>query len=130
MGRKQVTWLLRVVVVVHVLLVLAQAAFAGNFLGGSADALGLHRLAGTIAILPLALVQCILAVLAWRKKLQPPSFAIGSILLFIAQGAQIGIGFSGQMGLHVPLGTLIFGVSLVLGLMTFHRMTPLPEAPV
>lgn len=131
MGRKQLTWLLRVVVVVHVLLVLAQAAFAGNFTGGGGDgARGLHRLSATILIFPVALVQCILAVLAWRKKLQPSSFMVGSIILFVAEGAQIGFGFTGQMGLHVPLGTLIFGISLVLGLMTFHRMTPLPEEPV
>lgn len=129
MGHKQLTWLLRVVVVVHVLLVLAQAAFAGNFLGGG-GARGLHRLSGTILIFPVALVQCILAVLAWRKKLQPSSFMVGSIVLFVAEGAQIGFGFNRQLGLHVPLGTLIFGVSLVLALMTFHRMTPLPEEPV
>lgn len=129
MSAKQVNLLLRVVVVSHVVLVLAQAVFAGNFLGGSADALGLHRFNGTAVIMSVALVQCILAVLAWRKKIQPPSFALGSIVLYVAEGAQIGFGFNRMLGLHVPLGTAIFGVALVLALMTFRHVSALPGEP-
>ncbi len=107
-------WLLRLIVVVHALVALAQAAFAGGFLDGGPTALNLHQMTGTSVITTISLLQVIVAVACWRRGLQAAWFAVTSLVLFLAEMAQIGLGFTNRMALHVPLGTAIFGVALVL----------------
>ncbi len=107
-------WLLRLIVVVHALVALAQAAFAGGFLDGGSGALNLHQLTGTSVITTISLLQVIVAVACWRRGQQAAWFAATSFSLFVAEMIQIGLGFTDRLALHVPLGTAIFGVALVL----------------
>lgn len=127
MSPKKIVWLLRPVALVHLLLLFAQAVLAGQFLTANTFAFEWHRFNGTAVIMSVALAQCILAVLAWRKKVQPLAFVLASVGLYIAEGAQIGVGFSGRMSVHIPLGVLIFGVGLTLALMAFKRIHLDPE---
>jgi hypothetical protein len=124
---RQLLWILRVVVFVHAALVLAQATFAGQFLEGEARALRWHEFNGTAVIMSVALLQCVLAVVCWRKRLQSLAFAIGSGALYLAEGAQIALGFSSRLALHVSLGVLIFGGAMVLWFLTL-KPAPAPAA--
>ncbi|HVL50504.1 MAG TPA: hypothetical protein VM754_03240 [Actinomycetota bacterium] len=107
-------WLLRLIAVVHALVALAQAVFAGGLLEGSAGALNLHQITGTSIITSISLLQVIVAVICWKRGQHAAWFAAASAGLFLAEAVQIGLGFNDQLTLHVPLGTAIFGVALVL----------------
>lgn len=122
-------WLLRVIVVLHCVIVLAQSAFAGNFLDGQASAMRLHQLTGTSVITAISLLQVIVATICWRRHQQTFWFALSSLVLFVAEMIQIGLGFTGQLPLHVPVGVAIFGVSLVLLYASMHNPDPARGAP-
>lgn len=111
---RNVMWVLRLLVLLHALIALAQAVFAGSFMDGQASALNLHQLTGTSVITTVSLLQVIVAVVCWRRGQLPAWFPAASLLLFFAEMAQIGLGFTDQLTLHVPLGAAIFGVALVL----------------
>lgn len=116
-GRRAPGWPLAVfrsVVAVHVLLVLAQAAFAGRFLGGDSAALALHERNGTEIITVVALAQIVAAVLLWRPGRGSVLPAAVSAGLFAAEVLQIGYGFTGRLALHVPLGVAILGTAVAL----------------
>lgn len=104
----------RSVVTVHVLLVLAQAAFAGRFLVGDSAALALHERNGTGIITVVALVQIVAAVLVWRPGRGSVLTAAVSVGLFAAEVLQIGYGFSDRLALHVPLGVAVLGTAVAL----------------
>ena len=116
-GRRSAAWpfpLFRAVVAVQTLLVFAQAVFAGQFLSGDGAALGLHELSGTEIITVVALAQIVAAVFVWRPGRGPWLPAVLSVVLFFAVGLQIGMGFAGQLSVHVPLGVAILAVLVAL----------------
>lgn len=117
-------WLLRIIVFVHCLVVLAQAGSAGSFLDGQASALRLHQITGTSVITAISLLQVIVAVICWRRHQQSAWFALASFGLFTAEMIQIGLGFTDQLWLHVPVGVSIFGVSLVLLVASVRHFGP------
>lgn len=106
--------LLRTLVAVHVLVLLAQSFFAGSFMDGRGRFLAYHQFTGTTIIVAVSVAQSIVAGICWRRRLQPAGFMIASIGLFLAESAQIGLGFQRQLALHVTLGVAIFGGALVL----------------
>ena len=131
MGREQVkpgqlVWMLRAVVLLHALLVLAQALFAGQFLDDTRQALRWHAITGTTVVMSVALVHCVLALLGWRKRVQSLGFLAASAGLYVVEGAQIGFGFSDRLAVHVPLGVLIFGWAALLVFMAFGAV-PEPQ---
>jgi len=95
-------------------LVVAQAALAGQFLYRDAGALGVHRvIAEVVPVLALALVL----VSRWPARQAPPSSRLprvaAAILVLVI--AQTGLGFVGRnstfaAAVHVPLGVVIFGL--------------------
>lgn len=107
-------WVLRLLVLVHTVVLFFQAVFAGNFLDGSDSALGLHQLTGTSVITTISVLQVVVAVLCWRRHQISAWFAVTSFGLFAGEMAQIGLGFTDQLSLHVPLGAAALAVSLVL----------------
>lgn len=107
-------WVLRLLVLVHTVALFFQAVFAGNFLDGSDSALGMHQLTGTSVITTISVLQVVVAVLCWRRHQVSAWFAVTSFGLFVAEMAQIGLGFTDQLSLHVPLGAAALAVSLVL----------------
>jgi hypothetical protein len=107
-------WVLRLLVLLHTLIVLAQAVSAGTFLDGEPSALRVHQLTGTSVITIVSVLQLIVAVLCWRRHQRAAWFALAAFGLFAADMVQIGLGFTDQLMLHVPVGVAIFGVSLTL----------------
>jgi heme A synthase len=100
------------------LLILVQAALAGQFEHNGADLKGVHAMMGNV-IFMLALVQLALAWLtrdAWRYKMV---IWAGVVLLLIV--AQIGLGYteSGDASaIHIPLGVFLFALSSIIAMLS------------
>jgi hypothetical protein len=112
--RPRVTlWALRLAVTVHLLAVLAQPVLAGRYLTGDVDAIGVHGLIGSmLALLAMIVIgAALLYVLIGRGRILVLPVAV---LLFLADGFQIGMGYSRQLHLHVPLGVAIVVTSVLL----------------
>lgn len=87
------------------ILAVAQAAFAGSFLGGQYDALMLHSIGARVTTM-LSVVQVVALVVVSRTGGPRWPIAVGTLvtILFVAEFA------SGELrltGLHVPLGVLL-----------------------
>ncbi len=106
-------WLLRVLLTVHVLAVLCQPLLAGLFLSGDVDAIAVHGTVGSsLAAVGLVLIAAaLLYVLAGRGGLWILPVMVA---LFLVEGLQIGVGYSRDLGLHIPLGVLIVTGSILL----------------
>jgi hypothetical protein len=113
-GMRVVLWLLAVAV-------FAQAVFAGLFLDGRDGWIGWHAVNGHLLLPLLAVTQVVLAVLVWRRGHGPGHLAasLGLLLALIVQG---GLGETGQVVVHVPLGMAIFGLVGTLLVLT-RRLT-------
>jgi hypothetical protein len=123
MRRGQAARALRAVALAHAALVLAQAAFAGRYLGGDAASLRLHERNAEL-IVTLALVQLVLAVLVWRPGRGPGWPALASLVLWLAEVAQMAFGYGRALAVHVPLGVAIFGLTVALTLATWRLAGP------
>jgi hypothetical protein len=99
-------WTLRLVVTVHLLAVLAQPVLAGRYLIGDVDAMQVHGLIGSmLALVAMIVIAAALAyVVGGRGRLWVLPVAV---LLFLADGFQIGFGYGRELHLHVPLGVVI-----------------------
>jgi hypothetical protein len=118
---------LRVVVLLHAALILAQAAFAGQFLGGDAGWVRVHEAnAGIIHL--TAFVQLVLAILVWRPGRGPGWPALASLALLLAEELQLGFGYARMLALHVPLGVAIFGFTIAI-LVGTGRLTRVESDP-
>jgi hypothetical protein len=106
-------WLLRSLITVHLLAVLAQPVLAGLYLTGDVDAIGMHGFIGSLlALVGLVVIAAALAyVLGGRGRLWVLPVAV---LLFLADGFQIGAGYTRQLELHIPLGVAITTASVLL----------------
>ena len=119
---------LRVVVLLHTALVLAQAAFAGQFLAGDGAWVRVHEAnAGIIQM--AAFFQLVLAILVWRPGRGPGWPALASLALLLAEELQMGFGYARILALHVPLGVAIFGltVAILVGTRSLTRVEVPPE---
>lgn len=107
-------WTWRVWMLLYLASALAQPVLAGAYLEGDYDAIGLHGINGAALLSLMALGAGVLALgcaLTARSARWPlPVVAV----LFVAQGIQIGMGYSRALLVHVPLGVGI--IVLVAGL--------------
>lgn len=111
---------LRVVLSLHALAVLTQAALAGQFLSGVETPVVFHEWAGWF-ILALSAIQIIIASL-WLIRLGGPLWVwVASIFIFIAEALQVGTGYGRFLGVHIPLGVFVFGAVTVLMLWSFRK---------
>jgi hypothetical protein len=120
--------LARAVVTAHALAVFAQPVLAGQFLDGNAGMLKVH---GGVAVLIelLGMIQIPVAVLLWRPG-RGPLWPVGvSVLLFFAEGVQVGVGYERMLALHVPLGVTIVGVMLLLLVWVWRPRLGAPRTP-
>ena len=94
-------------------MVLAQPVLAGMFLTGDVDAIAMHGLNASLLLLVALIViaAAVAYVLGGRGTLWV--LPIG-VLLFLADGFQIGAGYTRQLELHVPLGVVIVTTSVLL----------------
>ena len=114
---------LRVVAVLHALSFLLQPIMAGVFLSGQDQAIDLHA-TNAMILVALCLALTALAFPAWRRGLVPRAVFTTAAALLVTETAQIMIGFSHILWLHVPLGVIMMG-----GLATLMPlvMRPQPE---
>jgi hypothetical protein len=118
-------WLLRGILAVHLVAVLCQPVLAGLFLSGDVAAIEIHGVIGTVmGLLTLvALGAAVAYVIAGRGRLWV--LPVGVVLL-LAEGAQIGLGYAHELQLHIPLGVAIVVASVLLAIWAW---TPSAAAP-
>jgi hypothetical protein len=115
-SRSGITRALHLVLRLLAMLVFAQAVFAGQFLDGSGGWRAWHATNGMLVLPLVALVVVVLAVLVWRAGQGPGWLAVASVGLLVVIVIQAGMGQSGQLAVHVPLGVAILGlVGALLG---------------
>lgn len=104
---------MRLVVTLHACAVVAQPVLAGLFLGGNFDMVAVHGInANLVLLLGLVLIPAAV-LLRWPGR--GPLWPMGVVvLLFLAEGMQIGAGYERQLALHVPLGVAVVTVSVLL----------------
>ena len=106
-------WTLRFLLTGHLVAVLAQPILAGRYLTGDVDAMAVHGLVGSLlALVAMTLIASALAyVVGGRGQLWVLPVAV---LLFLAEGFQIGMGYSRQLQMHVPLGVAVVVAAVLL----------------
>jgi hypothetical protein len=106
-------WLLRIVVTVQAVLAFDQAVFAGQFISGDYGALNSHE-TGAAATNAVLLVETVAAVLLWRPGRGPWWPTAAAFGLFLASGAQIGMGYARVLAVHIPLGVAIIALDVLM----------------
>lgn len=95
---------LRVILIFHALVVLMEAVFAGQFLSGVDSPVLFHERTAWVVV-GLCVIQ-IVVILVTRG---PFWLVISSIFILLAEALQTGTGYGRFLGVHIPLGVLIFG---------------------
>jgi hypothetical protein len=113
---------IRVLTVVVLLQVLTQAALAGGFITGDVGLLGLHSANAILLTLTSAalLPATILLVRPGRGPWWP---ILLSLALWTAVVLQVGLGFARQVGLHIPVGMSIMGLTAAFTWWAFSYRT-------
>jgi len=106
---------LKAAAILHLLALMAQPIFIGQYFSGLPDALGLHGM-GAEALVWLGLVQALLGLLCWfRAGLRTP-LMLALAAIWLGDGLQIHLGYVRQVAVHVPLGAALLAVSLAVTL--------------
>jgi hypothetical protein len=99
-------WSLRIVLLLHAGLVVAQPILAGYFLSGEVDAMNVHSPIGS-TLWMLTMIQFVVALLYWLAgggRIWP---LLLTVALFFAEFIQLIFGSLQNFAVHVPLGTAI-----------------------
>ncbi|WP_067175367.1 hypothetical protein [Microtetraspora niveoalba] len=102
---------LRVASALQTVAVFVQAITAGFLLSSPGD--GAPHSAGAYTVFVVALVHLVVAILTWRPGGGSPApilYAVGFLVLTLAQ---VALGIAHVKTLHVPLGVLMFGSSVL-----------------
>lgn len=111
-GPRLTLWFLRVAATVHLVMVLTQPVLAGLFLTGDVDAITAHGVVGSaLAAVSLVLIAATLGYVLRRGRLWVLPVVV---VLFLAVGSQIGLGYARALAVHVPLGVTITVASVLL----------------
>ena len=106
-------WALRITITLHALAVLVQAVFAGRFMSGDFEFLDAHFVNSQV-VGALGVAQLALGFLYWRPGGGRLQVALACLAVFIAEPLQIAAGILRVIGVHVPLGVLLFAASVLL----------------
>ena len=115
--------ILRTVVVCHVIAVLTQSVFAGQFLSGSDSQVKFHEVTGWI-VLAVSFGQIVTAAALMRSGGVSLMLLFGSIFVLLGEGLQIGTGYGRFLNVHVPLGVIIFGCVAAQAVSVFLKPGP------
>jgi hypothetical protein len=110
--------LLRVYATVQAVDAILQPVFEGRFLSGDYAMLAAHSSNG-IAVGVLSISQIAVAVVAWRVSRLPSRIVVAMAALGAATALQIALGFSRNLGVHIPLGVAIIAGSARLAAWTW-----------
>ncbi|TDD18206.1 hypothetical protein E1218_26565 [Kribbella turkmenica] len=108
---------LRLVAVTHAAAICLQPILAGVYLNGTGGAQRIHEPVG-LAVAAVATIQLLVATIWWRSggRLTAP---LVSLLVLIGESVQIGMGYSRELALHLPLGIALVGA--VVGFAVWTR---------
>ena len=123
-ARPWTIWTFRVLVSLAAVSAFVQPFLAGSYLSGHFEALDVHADNGELAAI-LTLLTTIAAVLMWKPGGGPSWPAAVCAGIFVAEGAEIALGYSGVLVIHIPLGTAILAAFVVLLLRVWR---PAPAA--
>lgn len=99
-------WALRITLLLHAVLIVAQPILAGYFLAGNVDAMNIHGPIGS-TVWMFAMIQFVAAAIYWLGgggRVWPTILTAG---LFVAEFVQLTFGYLQNFAVHVPLGTAI-----------------------
>ena len=99
-------WALRITLLLHAGLLVAQPILAGYFLSGEVDAMSVHGAIGSTVWL-VAMVQFVAAVCYWLAGGGRGWPTLFTAVLFFAEFVQLTFGYLQNFAVHVPLGTAI-----------------------
>jgi hypothetical protein len=133
MGERLSASLFKAVVTLHAAMTITQAIAAGGVLQASTLGLIVHQAVGGTLLL-VAFLQVPAAVLAWRPG-GLPAWPIGvCAALVVAEIAQVALGATGVLAVHVPLGVAIVGTAVALAVWAWRtpsgRRTRSPDTGV
>ena len=97
---------LRITLLLHAGLVVAQPILAGYFLSGDVDAMNVHGPIGS-TLWMVSMIQFVAAFFYWLVgggRIWP---LLLSVVLFLAEFVQLTYGYLQNFAVHVPLGTAI-----------------------
>ncbi|WP_181019087.1 hypothetical protein [Streptomyces roseicoloratus] len=102
----------RAAVTTHGVAVYGQPVFAGVYLSGDFDGLGMHA-TGADVVTSLCLVQLIVAVGVWVRLRRAWPFLV-TLALAAAETVQYFAGTAGALWLHIPLGVFTVAAATLL----------------
>ncbi|MFD4237970.1 hypothetical protein [Streptomyces sp. McG3] len=105
--------LLQITLVLQSAVILAQAATAGLLLASVPVGRELHGVMGG-AVLLVVLLNLGATILAWKPGGGSPRLLLRSAPMLVFTLAQMVLGFARVRELHVPIGVLMFGASVML----------------
>ncbi|WP_329566751.1 hypothetical protein [Kitasatospora sp. NBC_01266] len=100
---------LRTTTIAVAVLALVQPVLAGGFLQGYYPLLKAHQIAAMI-LATFVLLSVVAALLAWRLSGVLARIAVLYAVLLVLCAAQITLGFSRVLLIHIPLGVAIFAL--------------------
>lgn len=115
---------LRVVVRLQAVVLLGQAVTAGRLLS-TPDGRDAHAMSAVIVV-AVGLVQLVAAFLVWRPGRGNPRFIASSVLQLGLAALQFVLADAHNKTLHVPVGVLLFGVSIMLAMQVWRRPVEVP----
>jgi cytochrome b561 len=106
-------WPLRMLLTLHAAMAIAQPILIGRYLDGDFDRLATHGTNGSV--LPAIVLLCLGGALChWaigRGRFWP---VLATALLVPVEGMQIGAGHAHNLTVHIPLGTSIVALAVLL----------------
>lgn len=115
---------LRVAVTLQAVVLLLQALTAGRLLS-SPDGRDAHA-ATAVMVMAAVLLQLIAAALFWRPGRGTPRYLVSSVLQLGFAMLQFALAETHNKLLHVPVGVLMFGFSMLLASQVWRRPSVVP----
>lgn len=113
--RTRITWaVLAVVLGIHAAAAVGQPILAGVYLNGELEAMSYHGTIGSSIVAVTMLGMAPATLLFWLVGKGPWWYMVATVVLFFAEGLQIGMGYSRQFALHIPLGVFIVGMAVAM----------------
>ena len=115
---------LRLVATAHAIAICLQPILAGVYLNGTGGALRIHEPLGLVLTFT-GLLQLLVATIWWRAGGSFTAPAV-SLLITIGEGLQVGMGYSRDLALHLPLGIALVGTAVVFAFWTRRQRAEVP----
>lgn len=123
---KPVGWVYRAVVSAHMVSIVGQPVFAGMYLTGDFDGLGMH-FAGANVVTSIGYVQLIVAIVLWARLRRMWPF-LATLGIVAAETVQYFAGMGGALWLHIPLGVFTVAAMVVQFIDVWRRPLTRREA--